>query len=73
MMVLRQSQRGVFEDWFGDVQRRDAKHIARRMPRMELPDRRRRRRPGRRLVDAVRYEDAEDRVRLRRMIHCGKL
>ena len=40
--------------WFGHVRRRDSGYIGRRLPEMELPGRRRRGRPKRRFMDAVR-------------------
>ena len=64
--------------WFGHVRRKDDGHIGRRMPRMELPGKRQRRRP-KGVVGAVREdmavaevteEDAEDRTELRWKICC---
>ena len=66
--------------WFGHVQRRDSEYIGRRMLSLELPGKRSRGRPKRRFMDAVnedmkvagvRVEDAEDRLRWRKLIRCG--
>ena len=66
---------------FGHVQRRDSEHISRQMMRLELPGRSSIGRPKRRFMDgvkenlkldSVREDDAEDRVRWRKMIHCGE-
>ena len=63
---------------FGHVRRRDSGDIGRRM--LELPGRRRRGRPKRRFMDAVkedmqvvgvRVEDTEDRVKWKTVIRCG--
>ena len=66
--------------WFGHVHRREAEYIGRRMLKMEPPGRRRRGRPKKRFMDAVRadmrvvgvsMEDVEDRAKWRRLIRCG--
>ncbi|KAM8853652.1 putative transposon-derived protein F52C9.6 [Synchiropus picturatus] len=66
--------------WFGHVQRRESQYIGRRMLRLELPGRRWRGRPKMRFMEVVkedmrfvglREEEAEDRVRWRKMIRCG--
>ena len=66
--------------WYGHVRRREVGYIGRRMLEMELPGKRRKGRPKRRYMDAVREdmrvvgvteEDAEDRTRWKRMIRCG--
>ncbi|XP_061651845.1 uncharacterized protein LOC133488234, partial [Phyllopteryx taeniolatus] len=66
--------------WFGHVQRRESEYIGRRMMRMELPGKRARGRPKRRLMDVVREdmmavgvreEDAGDRLSWKRMTRCG--
>lgn len=66
--------------WFGHVWRSDAEYIGKRMLKMELPGKRKRGRPKRRFMDAVREdmqvvgtieEDAEERIRWKRMIRCG--
>ena len=63
--------------WFGHVH--NDGYIGRRMPRMELPGKRKRGRPKRRFMDAVREdmaevevteEDADDRTKWRRKIRC---
>lgn len=66
--------------WFGHVQRRDGEYVGKRMLEMEQPGRRKRGRPKRRFMDAVKEdmqavgvtdEDAEDRAKWRRAIRCG--
>ena len=66
--------------WYGHVQRRNEGYIGKRMLEMGIPGRRRRGRPKRRFMDAVREdmrvvgateEDAEDRTVWRRLIRCG--
>jgi len=66
--------------WFGHVLRRETEYIGRRMLEMDLPGRRRRGRPKRRYMDAVKedlnevgasVEDAGDRMRWGKMIRCG--
>ena len=66
--------------WFGNVLRKDAGCIWRRMLTMEQPEKRKRGRPERRFMDAVREdmtavevteEDAEERTEWRRRIRCG--
>ena len=66
--------------WFGHMQRREEGHIRRGMLMMEPPGRRRRGRPKRRYMDAiredlrvagVREEDVMDRQRWRQVIRCG--
>ena len=66
---------------FGHVPRKDGGYnLGRRMPTMEPPGKRKRGRPKRRFVDAVREdttavdvteEDAEERADWRRRIRCG--
>ena len=67
--------------WFGHVRRKDDGYIERRMLRMELPGKRKRGRPKRQFVDAVRQdmavvevteEDAVDRTKWRRKIRCDE-
>ena len=67
--------------WYGHVLRKDDGYIGRRMLRMELPGKRKRGRPKRRLVDVVKEdmaevevkeEDADDRSNWRLKIRCGK-
>ena len=48
--------------WFGHVRRKDDGYIGRRMPRLELPGRRKRGRHKRRFMDAVREDTAFDEV-----------
>ena len=66
--------------WFGHVLRKDAGYVGRRMLNMEPPGGRRRGRPKRRFMDAVRddmrvvgvtEDDAGNRARWRHMIRCG--
>ena len=66
--------------WFGHVLRRDEGYIGQRMLRMGLPGRRKRGRPKRRFLDAVREdmkavglteEDAGDRLKWKQMFCCG--
>jgi len=66
--------------WYGHVKRRDAQHVCQRVLRMRLPGKRRRGRPKRRYMDEVKEdmeevgaveEDAEDRMRWKRLIRCG--
>ena len=66
--------------WFGHAQRRESGDIGRRMLEMELPGRRRRGRPERRFMDAVkedmqivgvRVEDTEKRLKWKTVICCG--
>ena len=66
--------------WFGHVRRKDEEYIGRRMLTMELPGKRKRGRPKRRYMDAVREdmavvgateEEAQNRADWRRRIRCG--
>ena len=66
--------------WYGHVMRRDQEYVARKMMEMELPGKRRRGRPNRRFLDAVKEDmkkvgvketDVEDRKMWRMMIRCG--
>ena len=66
--------------WFGHVLRRGVRYIGQKMLRMGLPGRRKRGRPKRRFLDAVKEdmkvvglteEDARDRVKWKRMFCCG--
>ena len=67
--------------WYGHVWRKDDGYIGRRMPRMELPGKRKRGRSKRRFVDVVKEgmaevevteEDTEDRDNWRWKIRCGE-
>ena len=42
--------------WYGHVMRRDQEYVGRKMMKMELPGKRRRGRPKRRFVDAVKKD-----------------
>ena len=62
----------------GHVQRRDSGNIGRRMLAMELPGRRRRGRPKRKYMDAVKedmqvvkVEDKKNLLKWKTVIHCG--
>ena len=66
--------------WYGHVMRRDQEYVGRKMMEMELPGKRRRGRPKRRFLDAVKEDmrevgmketDVEDRKMWRMMIRCG--
>ena len=66
--------------WYGHVMRRDQEYVGRKMMEMELPGKRRRGRPKRRFLDAVKEDmqevgvketDVEDRKMWRMMICCG--
>ena len=66
--------------WYGDVMIRDQEYVGRKMMEMELPGKRRRRRPKRRFLDVVKKDmkeigvkemDIEDRKMWRMMKHCG--
>ena len=68
--------------WYGHVMRRDQEYVGRKMMEMELPGKRRRGRPKRRFLDAVKEDmqevgvketDVEDRKMWRMMIRCGHL
>ena len=64
----------------GHVMRRDQDYVGRKMMEMELPGKRKRRRPKRRFLDVVKEDiweidakvtDVEDRTVWREMICCG--
>ena len=66
--------------WYGHIMRRDQEYVGRKMMEMELPGKRRRGRPKRRLLDVVKEDmgevgvketDIEDRKMWRMMIRCG--
>ena len=66
--------------WYGHVMRRDKEYVGRKMMEMELPGKRRRGRPKRRFLDAVKEDmrevgaketDVEERKMWRMMIRCG--
>ena len=66
--------------WYGHVMRRDQEYVGRKITEMELPGKRRRGRPKRRFLDAVKEDmeevgvketDVKDRKMWRMMIRCG--
>ena len=63
--------------WYGHVRRKDDRYIGRRMLRMELSGKRKRGRPKRRFMDAVKEdmaeeeEDTKDRNNWKWKIRCG--
>ena len=66
--------------WYGHVMRRDQEYVGRKIMEMELPEKRKRGRPKRRFLDAVKEDmrevgvketDVEDRKMWRMMIRCG--
>ena len=68
--------------WYGHVVRRDQEYVVRKMMEMELPGKRKRRRPKKRFLDVVKEDmkevgakeiDIEDRKMWRMMICCGHL
>ena len=76
---LGEKARGARLRWFRHVQR-DSGYIGRRILEMELPGRKRRGRPKRRFMDAVkeymlvvgvRVEDTRKRLKWKMVIRCG--
>ena len=66
--------------WYGHLMKRGQEYVGRKMMEMELPGKRRRRRPKRRFLDVVKKDmgeigaketDVEDRKVWRMMIRCG--
>ena len=66
--------------WYGHVMRRDQEYVGKKMMEMELPGKRKRRRPKRRFLDVVKEDmkevgakeiNIEDRKMWRMMICCG--
>ena len=66
--------------WYGHVMRRDQEYVGRKMMKMELPGKRKRGRPKKRFLDAVKEDmrevgvketDVKDRKMWRMMIRCG--
>ena len=66
--------------WYGHVMRRDQEYVGRKMMEMELPGKRKKRRPKRRFLDVVKEDmgevgakemDIEDRKIWRMMIRCS--
>ena len=64
---LRMKMREGRLRWYGHVMRRDKEYIGRKMIEMELPGKRKRKRPKRRFVDVVK-EDMVKLVQRRRML-----
>ena len=56
--VWSRSEREARLRWFVHVRRKDDGYVGRRMLRMELPGKRKRGRPERRFMDAVRGHDS---------------
>ena len=68
--------------WYGHIMRRDQEYVGRKMIEMELPGKRKRRRPKRRSLDVVKEDmgevgakemDVENRTVWRQIICCGYL
>ena len=66
--------------WYRQITRRDQEYVGRKMMEMELPGKRKRRRPKRRLLDVVKEDmekvgeretDAGNRTVWRNMTRCG--
>ena len=66
--------------WYGHVMRRDQEYVGRKMMEMELPGKRKRGRPKRRILDVVKEDmgkvgareiDVENRAVWRNLIRCG--
>ena len=66
--------------WYEQVKRRDQEYVGRKMMEMELPGKRKRRRPKRRFLDVVKEDtgkadaketDVEDRKVWKKMTRCG--
>ena len=77
---LRMKMREGRLRWYGHVMRRDQEYVGQKMMEMELPGKRKRRRPKRRFLDIVKEDmgevgaketDVKDRKMWRMMIHCG--
>ena len=68
--------------WYGHVMRRDQEYVGRKMIEMELPGKRKRKRPKRRSLDVVKEDmgevgakemNVENRTVWRQIIRCGYL
>ena len=66
--------------WYGHVMRRDQEYVGRKMMEMELPGKRKRGRPKRRILDVMKEDmgkvgareiDVENRAVWRNLIRCG--
>ena len=78
--TVKVEQLGMKMREYGHIMRRDQEYVARKMMEMEIPGKRKRRRPNRRFLDVVKEDmgkvgaketDVEDRTVWRKMIRCG--
>ena len=78
--TVKVEQLGMKMREYGHIMRRNQEYVARKMMEMEIPGKRKRRRPKRRFLDVVKEDmgkvgaqetDVEDRTVWRKMIRCG--